>query len=247
MVMMKKINLDYDIGAAPLYGQVRDHIIECIQNGTFKEKIPTEVELIEMFGVSRATIRQAVDALVSEGYVRRERSRGTKILKKKIGENMSSLRYFHSEMEAQGIKYNMISSEVRLVKSDEKLSEALDIAEGTNLYCIHRVYSLENGEPFASLYSYLIPDLNISVDPDTYKGSLYEYLASEKGIIMTRAREEVEVGFADEENAKDLEIPFGSPLFQRNRVTRDQNDRKVEFVKGCYRPDSYKMSFDLER
>ena len=68
---MEKIKLNQDAGSMPLYSQIKQIILNDIKNGVYRlnETIPTEKQLQEIFGVSRMTIRLAIDALVAEGYV----------------------------------------------------------------------------------------------------------------------------------------------------------------------------------
>lgn len=78
---MKTYFLNRTPGSAPLYGQIIEILKEEIEKGVYQrgEKIPTENGLMDMFRVSRSTIRQAIDALVAEGLLVRERPKGTRV------------------------------------------------------------------------------------------------------------------------------------------------------------------------
>ena len=101
---MKRYKLESGKGASPLYAQIKDILLSNIEEGIYKDKIPTEKQLQELFQVSRITVRQAIDELVSDGYLVRERAKGTRIVKKKIAENLNSLCNFTNEMKKKNIK-----------------------------------------------------------------------------------------------------------------------------------------------
>lgn len=98
-----------------------------IEEGIYKDKIPTEKQLQELFQVSRITVRQAIDELVSDGYLVRERAKGTRIVKKKIAENLNSLCNFTNEMKKKNIPYVLHSVNMSVVKADKEIADALEI------------------------------------------------------------------------------------------------------------------------
>ena len=182
---MEKIKLNQDAGSMPLYSQIKQIILNDIKNGVYRlnETIPTEKQLQEIFGVSRMTIRLAIDALVAEGYVVKERSKGTRVIYPKITESLNEVTNFSQEMRNKGIQYNIHSVEVTIVKAGEDIANALQIEEGVNVLRLHRVYYV-NQEPLCSITSYLPAALNLSVDENVYRSSLYEYLEREKNRDM---------------------------------------------------------------
>lgn len=238
---MKKYKLKNSKGDSPLYAQVKEILLKDIQEGVYKEKIPTEKELQEMFDVSRMTIRLAVDELVSGGYLVRERAKGTRILQKKIEEELNNLGNISSEFRSKNINYNIQYIEISIVKADEKIADALEIDQETNVFCLKRIYYVDE-EPFCSFRSYFSPKLNMSVDESKYQESLYEYLENEKDIIVSKAHDDIEVGYADQELSEDLQITPGTAVLLRTRKSFDQNGHHVEYTLANYRADRYKYS-----
>lgn len=235
--------LDSGRGANPLYAQVKELLLKEIKAGTYKvnENIPTEVELQKMFNVSRMTVRLAIDELVTEGYLLRERAKGTRVLQPKVVENLNHITYFSKEMKAKGLEFETKAIEISIVKATPLIAQALQISEGSNVYCLHRVYFVD-GEPFAAITSYLPSNLNISVDESTYMHSLYEYLENEKGIVITKAYEDIEVSFSNKQISEDLGIAKGTAVLLRSRRSLDQHGEYVEFVQSYYRSEKYKYS-----
>ena len=240
---MEKIKLNQDAGSMPLYSQIKQIILNDIKNGVYRlnETIPTEKQLQEIFGVSRMTIRLAIDALVAEGYVVKERSKGTTVIYPKITESLNEVTNFSQEMRNKGIQYNIHSVEVTIVKAGEDIANALQIEEGVNVLRLHRVYYV-NQEPLCSITSYLPAALNLSVDENVYRSSLYEYLEREKGIRITSVYEDIEVGYAHAPISSELQVAEHTALLLRTRTSLDQSGKPVEYVRSYYRAEKYKYS-----
>ena len=240
---MEKIKLNQDAGSMPLYSQIKQIILNDIKNGVYRlnETIPTEKQLQEIFGVSRMTIRLAIDALVAEGYVVKERSKGPRVIYPKMTESLNEVTNFSQEMRNKGIQYNIHSVEVTIVKAGEDIANALQIEEGVNVLRLHRVYYV-NQEPLCSITSYLPAALNLSVDENVYRSSLYEYLEREKGIRITSVYEDIEVGYAHAPISSELQVAEHTALLLRTRTSLDQSGKPVEYVRSYYRAEKYKYS-----
>ena len=243
---MKKYKLESGKGASPLYAQIKDILLSNIEEGIYKDKIPTEKQLQELFQVSRITVRQAIDELVSDGYLVRERAKGTRIVKKKIAENLNSLCNFTNEMKKKNIPYVLHSVNMSIVKADKEIADALEIEKGKNVYELHRVYYIED-EPFCSIFTYMPAALDLTVDEEVYKGSLYDYLEKEKKIIVSKSFVDIEVGFADQQVSKELQIKLGDAVLFRTRRSFDQYENHVEYTLTYYKAGKYKYSLVLTK
>ena len=89
-------SLDFTKGAQPLYFQIKQIFKEKMESGQYKigEVLPSERELQKIFKVSRITVRQALNELVSEGYLSRKRGKGTFVIPHKIEEELSVIKSF---------------------------------------------------------------------------------------------------------------------------------------------------------
>lgn len=95
------MQLNFTKGAMPLYLQIQEYLKAKIVNGgyAYGELIPSELELEKMFKVSRITIRQAIADLEKEGYVKRQRGKGTTVTySERIDESLCAIRSFTKEM-----------------------------------------------------------------------------------------------------------------------------------------------------
>ena len=159
----------------------------------------------------------------------------------KITESLNEVTNFSQEMRNKGIQYNIHSVEVTIVKAGEDIANALQIEEGVNVLRLHRVYYV-NQEPLCSITSYLPAALNLSVDENVYRSSLYEYLEREKGIRITSVYEDIEVGYAHAPISSELQVAEHTALLLRTRTSLDQSGKPVEYVRSYYRAEKYKYS-----
>lgn len=110
----------------PLYFQLKEVLKEKIEKGIYKpdELIPSERELIDTYGISRTPVRQALNELVAEGFLRREHGRGTFVAPKKIDQMfLESLSSFGDEMEHKGLSFETKVLNKEIVEKTSTLQE----------------------------------------------------------------------------------------------------------------------------
>jgi GntR family transcriptional regulator len=126
----------------PLYYQLFQILKQQIDSGDLKpgDIIPTENEFVDKYDISRATVRQAILQLVNDGYLRREKSKGTFVTtppsKFRFNEG---LRGFSAEMKHYGIAYMSKVLEKEVIPANQKLAERLEIPEGELVFYLHRL------------------------------------------------------------------------------------------------------------
>ena len=134
----------------PLYYQLQQIIKENIENGVWKpgDTIPTEQEMMDVYQISRSTIRQAVLSLVNDGYLRREKSKGT-IVTSLTGRMrfVGSLISFTAEMNAKGIPHYSRIITQKVIPADEEISEKLQIKKKEKVYYLRRLRNV-NDRPY---------------------------------------------------------------------------------------------------
>jgi GntR family transcriptional regulator len=166
----------------PLYYQLLVIIKKNIESGVWKpgQNIPTELELMEMYGISRSTIRQAILALVNDGYLRRDKSKGT-IVTSPTGRMrfVGSLISFSEEMNSKGISHYSHILDQRVLSVDENVAQKLRLEIGTPIYYLKRVRHI-NDEPFLIDEHYIPYSLCRGIE-EKYKDntSLYQLLKVE--------------------------------------------------------------------
>jgi len=242
--LMGRIDLH---GVVPLYYRVREDVRRRIEAGEWKpgQAIPSEAELQEIYGVSRATVRQALLELVMEGILIRKQGRGTFVAPPKIAEPLPRLVSFTEEMRAVGMEPSTRSVKVEIVTDPPKRVRETLRADEDRFLRIERV-RCANGQPIVLLISYLPASLGIDPQED-FSGSLYALLETKYNIRLGEAIQIIEAGLADEYTAAQLGIEEGEPILIIRRGTFAMDGRAVEYVEGFYPADRYRYTIRLER
>ncbi|MED1471644.1 GntR family transcriptional regulator [Bacillus salipaludis] len=116
--------------STPLYDQLKQNIKDAIDKGTYKqgEKLPNETELCEIFGVSRITVRRAIQELADEGFLERKQGKGTFVTRKKIERELVSVDGFTDFSKHLGKNPSKRILVCEEIKATPKIAEALKIA-----------------------------------------------------------------------------------------------------------------------
>ena len=185
--------------------------------------LPTEPELEEKFGVSRTTIRRAIGILVSEGYIKVTQGRGTEVLDQSTVQNLNHISSITESLIAKGYRVFSKEIDIRKVRAAGKISRALQIEDGEEVYIIQRIQCADN-TPIALMTNYL--KIGQTPDLEKYAGDfsgLYSFLEKQYGITMTEATEYLSATTADFLEAKLLNIDVGAPLLCSRRISSNEN------------------------
>jgi len=236
--------LDRDL-PLPLYHQLQSVLKAEIESGKWRpdEQLPTETKLAESYGVSKITVRQALQELAELGYIRREQGRGTFIARRKFDEGPRELTSFTEEMRRHALSPASRILSQRIAEADARTAGALRLPPKSRVFVLKRV-RLADGEPIsvqtAHIPSALVPGLRLDGD-----ASLYEVLQSRYQLHPVRARETYSAAAATAAMAELLGVPAGSPVFSVERVTLLPNEKPFEFVQSTIRGDKYSIVLDL--
>jgi len=160
----------------PLYHQMAQHLQEQIASGTLTpgDALPTEEELKHIYGVSRATVRQAVQQLASADLVRLARPHGTFVTQPRLVEPLPALISFSDEVRRAGLTPSTRVLRVSLDPAPPEVRQHLNLAAAAAALCVRRL-RLANDQPITLHTSWLAPSLGFGVDDD-FGGSLYGLL-----------------------------------------------------------------------
>jgi GntR family transcriptional regulator len=235
----------------PLYYQLRQLFVEQISSGRWKvgAVIPSEVALARDFGVSRATVRQALQELVQTNHLHRMQGKGTIVTEPKV-EPLGALTSFTENMEAAGIapgRHTFVAewrepptSVARKLQGGQARAyyvERLLIAEREPLGLQRAWYPERLIEGTESLFS------RESLD----RHSIYELLQSHCGAILDTAEETIDVLIPTDADAKMLGLPANQPSMLIQRDTFDPEGRLIESVELLFRSDRYRYRVTLSR
>jgi GntR family transcriptional regulator len=229
----------------PKYHQLREILIDFIESeGTVNAPIPSERELSDTHGLSRMTVRQAVDSLVAEGRLYRVPGRGTFVARPKM-ELQVRLASFTEDMRTRGMKSASTTLAMERVAASSHIARELEISKGEPVIRLERL-RLADDIPMAlevtHLPERLVPDLSES-DLDT---SLYRVLAEKYGVSLTWGEQTIEAGAADSVVAGLLHIATGGVVLRMRRHSYC-DDVRVEYAQSTYRADRYQLWVPLTK
>lgn len=211
------------------------------------ERLPSDAELCDEFGVSRMTARNAMQRLAEDGLVRRIPGRGTFVASAPSHRYADRLMAFSHEMQRQGRRPSsrLLAREIRPATDDEETALALRVQEP--VLALRRL-RLADGLPIAIESAVLVSrvaDVVLSADLET--GSLHEAL-TEAGLHLRRGSATITAEAATAEDAALLEVSVGTPLLVERRVIADVHGRPIEATESRYPGDRYALDvrFDVE-
>ena len=234
---------------APLYAKVETSLAAEIVKGTLARgsQLLPEDRLIERFGVSRITIRKAIENLVARGLVEIRRGKGTFVTEPKIRQDLTELSGFVEDMIALGRNTTARLLDKRPVPASDTVAAHLGVAVGTQVYRIERV-RLANGVAMSFDETYLPLDIGEKiVSNDLEAEPIFSLLENKYGLPLVEAEYRLEAVTADEHVAQALEVAPGSPIFLIERTSYCEGPKPIDYEKLYYRGDLIKFSTRLSR
>ncbi len=232
----------------PLYHQLKTILLDRVKSGELKanDRLPSEDEIAEQYGISKATVRQAIGELANEGVIRREQGRGTYIAEQKIEQGPRALTGFTEEMRKHGLRSSSKVLKLRLIKADADTAQKLRITEGDALFELTRL-RLADGDPMG-LQTALIPlALAPGINNEDVSASLYDILDGKYGLVPNTAVETHTAVLLEAREAKLLKVAPGSPALAAERVTYTEDNRPFELVHSLMRGDRYQIILQLSK
>jgi GntR family transcriptional regulator len=236
-------------GRAPLYSRLRQAIRERVLSGEWRpgDQIPTIRQLGDLYGVSRITVVQALDALAREGMLVRWQGKGVFVGQPRTDEPHASLLSFSEEALRHGQTPGSRTLRLRREPATPGLQTRLSLRPEQYVVLIERLRLLDE-QPAAIQQAYLpehlVPDLVRSLLPID---SLYRLLADTYGLLPTNASESYEPIVLSAEHARILDSRQGAPAMQVDRTTIDQYGRTIEYVTSVVRGDRTYLHLALSR
>lgn len=224
--------------AVPLYQQIADDIKAKIKSEELKpnSRIPTELELSDIYQVSRITIRKALELLVDEEILIRKQKIGTFVSNKKVSRNLNSFMGFTQSCELNGNKPSTKFISADLVKAMPSDIRMLKLEEDDKVIRIRRLrfcndipVILEENH-FPKAYAYLLAE--------DLTGSLHEILAAH-GVSLVGGEKVLGVCHVTKEEAKHLEIDENDALILSKDVAYDSNGNPVYYGKEIVNAERY--------
>lgn len=232
----------------PIYHQLEEYIKQQIENGLLMEEavIPSEREYAQTFQISRMTVRQAINNLVTEGYLKRQKGRGTFVNKKKVEQELQGMTSFTEDMLSRGMNPSSTLLSFQIIPADKNTALDLRIEENDSVYKIKRI-RLADGTPMAMETAYIPVDLVPGLTEENSNLSLYQYIEENLSLSISEAKQEIEASIASSHDAETLGIAAGDPILLIERISYLQNEVPFELVKSTFRADRYRFIHTMKR
>jgi len=236
----------------PLYRQVGQYQV---YTGAWKPdtRIPSERELCQQFGLSRTTVRQALDDAVGEGLLYKIQGKGTFVSpQRRVNQQLFQITTFTDTLKARGLVPGLEIIELCLEPVDFQMAKLLDVSINAEVIRLDSL-GLGNDEPMAHYSSYFPRDI-VDVDIEKLRAMLaeqdeqyfvIELYARQNGLTELLAEQKLEATRADQVVADRLGVPVGTPIFNITSLVTSPDGRPVEFRIASYRGDKY--SFNVQR
>ncbi len=210
--------------------------------------LPGENRLADSYGVSRVTIRRALDALAADGWIEKRSGAGSVVLPRhgsdsKIAANFATLLpqlvAFDKRTTARLLSFSY-------GPASSAIADALGLSSGAKVQTAIRV-RLSDGQAFSHLTTHVPEDIARNYDETDLATQPLFRLLERSGVKVEGAHQSVTATLATPDVAEALGVSVGSALLALRRVVRDSDGRGVEHLSALYRPDLFRLEMTLTR
>ncbi|GHA66430.1 GntR family transcriptional regulator [Streptomyces tauricus] len=228
----------------PLYYQLAQQLESAIEHGALApgNLLGNEVDIAARLGLSRPTVRQAIQSLVEKGLLVRRRGIGTQVVHSQVRRSLE-LSSLYDDLAAAGQ-----SPATRVLRNDiesasAEVAAALGIPEGRDVIVLERLRTT-HGEPVAHLRNHL-PATLLDLDTGRLEATGLYRLMKAAGITLHSAHQTVGARSATAAEGVLLDEPAGAALLTMRRTAYDDTGRAVEYGTHVYRAARYTFDFQL--
>ncbi|WP_134500329.1 GntR family transcriptional regulator [Microvirga pakistanensis] len=233
--------------STPLWLQLK-HALRDLATFDLKpgDKIPSETELCDHYGLSRITVRQAISALVDEGLLQKQQGRGTFVLASRLAEPLADPDHFLlSGFDAEDPEHIDLYS-VETVPAPDWIAAKLGLRTSELVHKIRKVLSPE-GQPAAFRTSFVPARIAPRLLQMNLSQPLYALVETLYNVHATEADEVIEFIVADDFRAGMLRVPVGHPLILLERIVYSNSGEALECSRAYYRADRFRLRHRLRR
>lgn len=234
--------------ALPLYVQIADQLRQNIRQGVYQieDKLPSENELSDRFGVNRHTLRRAVSLLKNEGILRVDKGRGIFVTADPISYPIGKRVRFNEALQTQGRKASYQLLRTLEISADSAIAQKLELRLGESVAAIEML-GLADERPLSITTSYFplqqFPDI---VQQFKNLQSVSRLLREVYGCDHIRRQTDVSARIVKPSDARLLKIALNRPILLVKSINKDQSDRVVEYGVTRFRGDDMKLVFTNE-
>ena len=205
-------------------------------------RLDNEIALADQLGLSRPTMRRAIQHLVDQGLLVRRRGIGTQVVQPKVRRPLE-LTSLHDDLQKAGRRPRTEVLSFAVTPADEATAHTLGLAEGAEVYVIDRLRYADD-EPLALLHNVLPADRCVLTAEELASHGLYEILRR-SGVTLKVADQTIGARKARAAEARILNEAKGAPLLTMSRTTYDDRGRVIEYGDHVYRASRYSFELSL--
>ncbi|MFC1434681.1 GntR family transcriptional regulator [Streptacidiphilus sp. N1-3] len=221
--------------------RIREYLLDLVETLDFGQAIPSERRLCAELGVSRPTLRGAVDDLVRDGLLVRRHGQGMFVAQPKIAQDLAQTAPSRHTVAGVDGTWSSRTVDFRTISAGARVGRRLRLSPAAPVLRITRlrlVDQLPMSVDTLFLPEGLVPGLTAA---DLEQHSFYDLLESRYGVGVSEAVQTIEPTVTDEDEAALLDVPVHFPALLFERVTEDEAGRVVEFAHSLYRGDRYRI------
>lgn len=233
----------------PYYQQLADllrHEIAERQGEDSPCQLPSENELAERHGISRATVRHALDVLEHDGYIYREKGKGSFAAVRRVEQDLTQLVSTTEDMRQRG--WSLVTRVISLeeMPAPSHVAHALEMPHAAPVYELRRLRAVDD-EPLSMQVAYLPVSLCPRLGENDLSLSLFRLLETRYGLRLWTARGVLRARSATPLEAQYLAIEETTPVLYTERTTYAATGTPVEYLEAVWRGDRYDMRVTLGR
>ena len=228
----------------PLYYQLARQMEDAISSGLLPpgSRLDNEIALADQLGLSRPTMRRAIQELVDKGLLVRKRGVGTQVVHGKVRRELE-LTSLYDDLAATGQKPTTTVLTNVVEPADEQIAEELGLQVGTQVRRMERVRYADD-KPLALLRNWVPAEMLTVDDDELEEHGLYEVLRA-RGVHLLIARQRIGARGLSTTEARMLDSKRNGAVLTMQRTAYDDSGRAVEYGDHCYRPDAYSFEVTL--
>jgi DNA-binding GntR family transcriptional regulator len=235
----------------PLYSQLKNLIIQKIESGEYRgeSRIPSEQELCELYDISRSTVRQAISELTNNGYLYKEKGKGTFVSKSKSKVDIKNYTGFSdSILDSQDPGQHDILSTRVVTYSDAGFLQSIfgsQLYNDSSRFAEISYATTENKSVLSYNLSYiplgLFPDI---IEDIMAKKPSYDILRGKYPLLPVRTKSSLEIVYTDHADAQYLQVQTGQPVIKIQNTLYSKSGQPVEHIIAKYRADKCQLIFE---
>jgi GntR family transcriptional regulator len=233
----------------PYYQQLADLLRREISERESQGEIyqlPSENELAERHGITRATVRHALDVLEKDGWIYREKGKGSFAAAHRVEQELTQLVSTTEDMRQRGWSLTTKVVSLEQTPAAPYIAHALELPEGAPVYELCRLRIVDD-EPLSLQTAYLPVELCPKLEENDLTSSLYRLLESRYGLRLWTGKEILRARCTAPHEAQWLQIQENMPVMYMERVTYAADGVAVEYLEAVWRGDRYDFKVTLSR